>query len=153
MTPPVTRKRPCYFASLAGCLLAPRSWRKIKPAAHRLTPLLCLGLLLPSISSATILPTPTVTASSAPLSGIYLGSWAVDQGNTEFVTTQGVGTFLEFDLGAVQAVDGFVNVTLVDPGRQIGANRLIFDTDGTPGFNATTDTVRNFTQAQTGSLG
>lgn len=115
--------------------------------------LICIGLMLPSIVRATILPAPTVTGSSVPYAGTYLGSWAADQADSEFLTTQGVGTFLEFDLGGVRSVDGFVNVTLVDPGRQIGANRLIFDTDGTPGFNAATDTVRSFTQAQTGSLG
>ena len=115
--------------------------------------LICIGLLLPNISKATILPIPTITNSSAPYSGTYLGSWAADQADSEFLTTQGVGTFLEFDLGGVRSVDGFVNVTLVDPGRQIGANRLIFDTDGITGFNAAMDTVILFSQAQTGSLG
>ena len=155
-----TLPSPSMIPSNPLCLLPNphHFYRKQRPPVAQglaiLCPLLvCFGLLFPNIAKATILPAPTVTNSSAPYSGTYLGSWAVDQADSEFLTTQGVGTFLEFDLGAVRSVDGFVNVTLVDAGRQIGANRLIFDTDGTPGFNAATDTVRSFTQAQTGSLG
>lgn len=112
---------------------------------------LTLAFVLPL--SATVLPAPTVTSSSPGFQGIYVGSNAVGQGLSEFLSEQGTNTFLEFDFGSARTVDGFVNVTLNLAQRSIGANRLIFDTDGTAGFNAATDTVISFTQAQTGSQG
>jgi hypothetical protein len=104
------------------------------------------------VSGAVVTPV-TVTNASPDYLGIYPGSEAVDQMQDEFLSEQGTSTFLEFDFGSAKTVDGFVNVTPADPARSIGANRLIFDTDGTAGFNAATDTVVNFTQAQTGSQG
>jgi F5/8 type C domain len=112
-----------------------------------------LVFVFATATQATILPSPTVTNASPGFQGIYVGSNAVGQGLSEFLSEQGTSTFLEFDFGSARTVDGFVNVTLVLAERSIGANRLIFDTDGTTGFNAATDTVVSFTQAQTGSQG
>jgi hypothetical protein len=106
--------------------------------------------------------TPTATASSA-VSGAFALANAVDGTLNEFRSTAGGSTFIEFDFGHPRTVDTFVNVTtsnttifspvLGTTDQRIGNSRLIFDTDGTAGFNATTDAVVNFNEANTGFAG
>ena len=103
---------------------------------------------------AAVLSNPTVTNQATPFSGAFVGSNVFDSNSTEYASQgQGVNTFLEFDFGSPTTTDGFVNVTRGNTADVIGDSRLIFDTDGTAGFNAATDTVLNFNAANTGSNG
>lgn len=120
----------------------------------RLLPRLTLAglLLLSGPLHAVIHPAPLVTASSAPTAGNPAAN-VVDQSTGEFESAAGTATFLEFDLGTVRRVDGWVNVTPQNAAKTVLNNRLIFDTDGVAGFNAVTDTVRSFTAANTANGG
>ena len=113
-----------------------------------------LASLLPLQSWAVIHPAPSVSAAADSFPSSWPGSNAVDQSPNEYLSNfQGTATYLEFDFGTERTVDGYVNVTTTDIQRRTETCRLIFDTDGIAGFNATTDTVRNFTSAQTGTQG
>lgn len=118
----------------------------------KLVPLALSCLSLVPDLHATVLTPPTVTSSSPGYQGIYVGENAVGQDQGEFLT-EDFSSVLEFDFGSAQTITGFINVTLQDPARSIGKNRLIFDTDGTAGFSTETDTVMTFTAAQTGTQG
>lgn len=111
------------------------------------------ALLTTSALQATVLPPPTVTAVAPPYQGTYVGANAVDQDASEFLTDSLGGPMLDFDFGSVQSITGFVNVSLQDPSRACGKHRLIFDTDGTDGFDTATDTIIVFADGQTGTLG
>jgi hypothetical protein len=103
---------------------------------------------------ATVLSSPAVTAQATPFNASFGGANVFDQGSAEYASQGlGVNTFLEFDFGSAQTIDGFVNVTRNNTADVIGNSRLILDTDGIGGFNAATDTVVNFTAAVTGSNG
>lgn len=116
------------------------------------SPALLALCILPA--RATVVSNPSVTAQATPFSGAFAGSNVFDNHTNEYATAGlGTGTFLEFDFGASTTVDGFVNVTRGNTADVIGNSRLIFDTDGTAGFNAATDTVVNFNAANTGNNG
>lgn len=108
----------------------------------------------PCAVQGAILANPSVQAAATPFSGAFVGSNVFDNGLNEYASANlGTSTFLEFNFGAPKAIDGFVNVTRNNTADNVGNSRLIFDTDGTPGFNAATDTVVNFTAANTGNNG
>jgi len=116
--------------------------------------LAALPALITARAEATVLSSPAVTAQATPFNASFGGANVFDQGSPEYASQgQGVNTFLEFDFGSPQTIDGFVNVTRNNTADVIGNSRLIFDTDGIGGFNAATDTVVNFTAANTGSNG
>lgn len=122
--------------------------------SSRLLTFAALAALLPLRVLATVHPAPTVTAAAESFPSSWPGSNAVDQTPNEYLSNyQGNATYLEFDFGVDRTVDGYVNVTTADVQRKTETCRLIFDTDGTAGFNAATDTVRTFTSAQTGAQG
>ena len=114
-------------------------------------PLLTLAA---SPSGAAILSNPAVTAQATPFNGSFTGTNVFDNGLGEYASLNlGTSTFLEFDFGAPATIDGFVNVTRNNTADVIGNSRLIFDTDGTAGFNPATDTVISFNAGNTGNNG
>jgi len=106
-----------------------------------------------------ILANPVVSTAATPFNGNFAAdnvfdSIAESPAGGEYASQgQGANTFIEFNFGAQVSVDGFVNVTRGNNVDVIGDSRLIFDTDGIPGFNAATDTVRTFNAANTGANG
>ncbi|MCP5538341.1 MAG: CotH kinase family protein [Akkermansiaceae bacterium] len=112
-------------------------------------------LVLGSLDGA-VLPDPTITAATAPSSLDHAVNGIFDSisDSTEYRTDHaGTDTFIEFDFGAEVVIDGFLNVTRNSSSSVVTGSRLIFDTDGSAGFSAATDTVVNFNAANTGQLG
>jgi hypothetical protein len=128
------------------------------PRIFSLTVPVVAALLSAGPASGVILVNPLVTGEATPFNASYTGDNVFDSiaetaGGEYASQGQGAATFLEFNFGAPVTVDGFVNVTRANNVDAIGDSRLIFDTDGVPGFNAATDTVRDFNAANTGANG
>ena len=115
-------------------------------------------LLSAENAGAAILVNPVVTGAATPFNANFTGDNVFDSiaetaGGEYASQGQGASTFIEFNFGAPVSVDGFVNVNRGNSVDAIGDSRLIFDTDGIPGFNAATDAVRTFNAANTGTNG
>jgi hypothetical protein len=103
-----------------------------------------------------VLPNPAITAATPASSTTNAVANIFDSlAETTEYRTNGAGnnTFIEFDFGTEVVIDGFLNVTRNSTSSVVTGSRLIFDTDGTAGFAATTDTVVSFTAADTGQVG
>ena len=103
-----------------------------------------------------VLPNPAITAAtaaSAPANAVSGIFDSLSEASEYRTNAAGNNTYIEFDFGANVVIDGFLNVTRNSTSSVVTGSRLIFDTDGTAGFNAVTDTVVNFNAANTGQVG
>lgn len=125
------------------------------PAARRLKAgFVALLLALVSPLAAEVLPNPAITASFTSQNGAVANVFDNRAEDGEYRSRSGgANTYISFDFGMPVTVDGFVNVTRNSTSSVVTSCRLIFDTDGTTGFNAATDTVVNFSAGQIGWLG
>ena len=128
----------------------------MKPPFH----LICIAACWPLATMGEVLPLPTISAATPGADANYAPSNLFDStaealGGEYRTNGGGANTFADFDFGSALAIDGFVNVTRETntASSKVANSRLIFDTDGTAGFNATTDTVVDFTPANTGERG
>lgn len=128
----------------------------MKPHLRR-SPLANVGIvffLSSAISHGAVITNPTVINSATAFNGSFDAGNVFDGNQNQYASAgQGANTFIELDFGSTTTFDGFVNVTRNNTADIIGDSRLIIDTDGTLGFNALTDTVVNFSAANTGSNG
>jgi hypothetical protein len=88
--------------------------------------------------SMTLIPGVSVTTSSAAFSVNYAATQAINSSigrdnNTEFASTAGVNTFVDFDLGSMQTVGGFDFFDRMALGAQVSSFNLIFSEDSTFG--------------------
>lgn len=96
----------------------------------------------------TVIPGISVTNSSTAFSGSYAATFALNgaigrDNNTEFASTAGTGTFVDFDLGSMQKVGGFDFFDRMAGGAKVSSFDIIFSQDAVWG-NAD-DITRNYT--------
>lgn len=122
--------------------------------------LLLLTLAWPIAGRAEVLSAPAITAATPGFDANYtpdnlFDSAAEGQGGEYRTNAGGANTFVDLDFGSPVTIDGFVHVTRETntASSKVANTRLVFDTDGSAGFNATTDTVVDFTLANTGERG